>query len=107
MEECEERLADLLDQDDFDLDDAVTLTAGARKRTADFLQSLSPRQTGAFVVAGDDVPEPFERLREALDVAAKTDDADWKEITGVRSSRTSAGRSAASMRNAAGSSKTR
>jgi len=81
IEELEEKLGEVMDQEDCDLDDAVTITPAARKRTGEFLQSLSPRQTAAFIVGIDDLPEPRERLHEALDVVAKANDVDWKEIS--------------------------
>ena len=81
IDRLEEQLDDLLDADETDLDDDVELTAAARRRAAEVLLSLSPRQLGAFITnLTEELPDPLARLLGALDLVGKLKDDQWKEL---------------------------
>lgn len=75
-----EQLDTLLAADETDLDDNIDLTPAARKRAGEFLSTLSPRQVAGFLAAVPDVPDPLERLIEALDAVGTLKDEQWKEL---------------------------
>jgi len=77
----EEQLDELQNADDTDLDDVVELTPMARRRAAVVLQALSPRQVGAFLNSADELPDPLERLLNAIDQARQLDSDSWQELT--------------------------
>ncbi len=82
IEELEEDLADLLEKEDADFDDQVSIVPAARRKAPEVLQSLRPAQLAAFFnAAADDVPDPLETLLAALEVAGDYKDAEWKELT--------------------------
>jgi hypothetical protein len=81
IERLEEQLEGLLDAEDPDLDDEVELTAGARRRASEVLQSLSTRQVASFLGTLSEPPDPLERLLGALDVVGKLKDEQWKTLT--------------------------
>jgi small-conductance mechanosensitive channel len=79
--DLEERLTDLKDAEDTDLDDDVEITDGARKRTPELLRLLSPRQVTAYLnERAEDIPDPLDVLTEAMDQASELNDAEWKEL---------------------------
>jgi hypothetical protein len=76
-----QKLDDLLDADDTDLDDEVVITAGARQRVNEVLSFLKPAQVGAFLNdPGEDLPDPLEKLLTALNGAGKLKDDEWKSL---------------------------
>jgi hypothetical protein len=79
--ELETRLTELKDADDVELDDDVEISDGARRRAPEALRLLTPAQVLAYLNEyADDIPDPMERLTEALEVAGDLNDADWKEF---------------------------
>jgi hypothetical protein len=79
ISELEEKLADLKDVED--LDDDVDITANARRRASDVLRLCTPRQVTNYLSDfADTLPDPLERLLEALDKAAEVSDAEWKRL---------------------------
>jgi hypothetical protein len=63
------------------LDDGVTLTDGARKRTPEFLRLLSARQLRGYLESiGDEVSDPLETLREALDRVRGMSGDEWRDF---------------------------
>jgi hypothetical protein len=78
--ELENQLSDQLDAEEYELDDAITITAAARRRTPELLQILTPKQVNAFLSdSSEDLPDPLALLLEALEVVGKSTDAEWKE----------------------------
>jgi hypothetical protein len=77
----EEKLQELDDKDEADLDDDVDITPVARKSTAEVLSSLTARQVGAFLTAYPyELPSLLERLTDTLDITGKLKDDDWKLV---------------------------
>jgi hypothetical protein len=81
IDSLSEQLETLLADDETDLDDTIDLTTAARRRASEFLLTLSPRQVAGFLAAVPDVPDPLERLLEALDVVGSLKDDQWKDLT--------------------------
>jgi hypothetical protein len=82
INDLEEQLVDLHNAGDTDLDDTIDITEAARRRAPDFLRVLSPRQVTAYLSdLGDALPDPLERLLEALDKAPQLRDPEWKELS--------------------------
>jgi hypothetical protein len=82
IDDLEDALADLLDDEDTDLDDQVNITSAARRRAPEVLQGLRPAQVLAFFNnSGDDLPAPLETLLSALDVVRELKDDEWKDLS--------------------------
>ncbi len=82
VSDLEEKLVDLHNADDTDLDDTVEITEAARRRAPDLLRVMSPRQVTAYLSdLGEALPDPLERLLEAVDKAAQLSDAEWKDLS--------------------------
>jgi hypothetical protein len=81
IEKAQEK-ADALQESELpELDDGIEITDHAKKRVADVLRMLSPRQVAAHIAAyGDEVPEPVERFLEAIDKARSSSDKEWKKL---------------------------
>ncbi len=81
IEELEEQLADLLEDEETDLDDRVALTAAATVRAPELLKSLKIAQVAAFLAkSADDVPEPSDTLIGAINVVTDLKDAEWNSL---------------------------
>jgi hypothetical protein len=79
IDSLEEKLDEVLDADDTDVEDEVEITAGARRRVNEVLSIMSPRQIQAFLNdPGEELPDPLERLLTAMRVAGKLKESDWK-----------------------------
>jgi hypothetical protein len=76
-----EKLTELKDDDDVELEDDFLMTDAARKRTPELLRLLTARQVAAYANdRADEIPEPLERLTEALDEVLDLNDGEWKEL---------------------------
>jgi hypothetical protein len=81
IDELEEKLADMLDEEETDIDDRVRVTAAATKKALEMLKSLRLAQVAAFYSrALDDVPEPLETLLSALEVVGSLKDPEWNDL---------------------------
>jgi hypothetical protein len=69
------------DGDDVDLDDAVALTATARKRAPDVLKLLTASQVAAYISGcADDISGPLEEMLDSLDELRTADSDDFVEL---------------------------
>ena len=81
IEELEEQLADLLEEEETDIDDRVAITASAVRPATELLQSLTIAQVAAFLAkAADDVPEPAAALIGSLDVVVELKEPEWNDL---------------------------
>jgi hypothetical protein len=78
VEQLEDRLAEIDDAEEAELDDEIEITATARRRASEVLLTLSPRQVAAFL---SDPPEPMERMMLAFDAVGRLKDDDWKDFS--------------------------
>ena len=77
----QEQVDDLLEAPQTDLDDEIEITSAARRVTAEVMKTINPRQLAAFLNAlPEELPDPLERLLEALDLAGTAKDAEWKVL---------------------------
>ncbi len=82
IEDLEDDLAELHEKEEANFDDQVNITAAARRKAPEALQSLRPAQIAAFFhVVADDLPDPLGMLLDALEVVGEYKDAEWKELT--------------------------
>lgn len=80
IDNLEEEFEKLIDKDKPDLDDTYEITKGARKRTPEFIKSLTVRQLADFYSASvDDVKEPVALMMEALDKYRGLDKKEWTD----------------------------
>jgi hypothetical protein len=76
-----EKLEDLRDTENPELDDAVEITDAARRRAPEVLAWLSARQIAAYIAAyGDQFPDPLELMVEALGKVRDLKDEAWKQM---------------------------
>ena len=80
INQLKESLDALREAEKASLDDDVDITDAARRRTPEVLRSLSVKQVSAYLNEYD-VPDPLERLLEALDKVSTLKDADWRELS--------------------------
>ena len=78
--QLKESLDALREAEKASLDDDVDLTDAARRRAPEVLRSLSVKQVSAYLNEYE-VPDPLERLLEALDKVTTLKDADWQELS--------------------------
>lgn len=63
------------------IDDAVEPTDEARERAPEALRLLAPGQVAAYLGSmADDIADPFQRIREALDKARGLNAEQWKDL---------------------------
>jgi hypothetical protein len=76
-----ERLEDLRDAENPELDDAVELTDAARRRAPEVLGWLNARQVATHLAGyGDEFPDPLERILAALNKVRGLKDEQWKQL---------------------------
>ena len=80
VEQLEDRLSELTDSESPELDDAVAVTAAARRRAPEVLQILRPRQLGSYLGSiAEEVGDPQERLVAALADVRSDKNTDWEQ----------------------------
>ncbi len=81
ISDLEEKLAELREGKDVDLDDSYTITAEVRSQAADLLRTLSARQVASYLAdLGDTIPDPLDSLLETLDKVNRLTDTEWQEL---------------------------
>ena len=81
IDQLQEELEDLTQKEKPDLDDGIEVTDTARLRAPDLVRSLSPRQVAFYLAShAEEIPEPVERIREALSTVRNLDPAEWKQV---------------------------
>lgn len=79
IDQIEEDLEELREKEKPAVDDGVDITGPARKRAAETFRSLKPAQLGAYLGRiAEDVPDPFDRLKAAIDEVRPLQGAEWK-----------------------------
>jgi hypothetical protein len=77
--DLEQRMDDWKENED--VDDDVEITIAARRRAPEVLCLLTPRQVTNYLNEfADTLPDPLERLLEALDKVTTLNDDEWKEL---------------------------
>jgi hypothetical protein len=81
IDRLQEKLEELTQKEKPELDDSIEVTDAARLRAPELVRFLSGRQV-AFYVANhaEEIPEPLERIREALSTVRKLDPDEWKQV---------------------------
>jgi hypothetical protein len=78
--ELEEKV-DELKAAEADLDADIDITDAARRHAPELLRQLTPRQLVAYLNEhAEDIPDPLERLLEAIDKAPSLNNRDWQEL---------------------------
>jgi hypothetical protein len=80
-EELEDRLSELTESESPELDDAVGVTAAARRRVPEAFRLLRPKQLGNFFGSvAEEVGDPQERLVSALEQVRSEKNDDWEDV---------------------------
>jgi hypothetical protein len=78
----QDKVADLQESEDIELDDKVEITSAARRLAPDLLKLLKPTQVMAFLNANKElISDPTDLLLEAVDKARTLPDDEWKELS--------------------------
>lgn len=80
IDELNERLDELQDKEDPDLDDGVEISADARGRAATVLRWLSPRQLSNYLADREEVHDPVELLVLIFERGKKRSGAVWDAL---------------------------
>jgi hypothetical protein len=81
INDLQERLEDLRDAENPELDDGWEVTEEARSKAPELFRLLSSRQIVAFLSAyGSEFADPFELVSDALDKVRGLDDQQWKDV---------------------------
>jgi hypothetical protein len=81
IDQLQDELDDLRENEKPELDDHIEMTDGARERAPELLRLLSPRQVAAYLGGhADEVPEPVERILEALARVRDLNPKEWKQL---------------------------
>jgi hypothetical protein len=81
VEELEDRLSELTESEEPELDDGVAITPSARKHVAEVLRTLRPRQVAEYVGAiSEDIGDPQERLIAAFEQIRSDKTENWEEV---------------------------
>jgi hypothetical protein len=79
IEKLEDRLTDLTEAEDPQLDDEVRVTAAARRRAPDALRLLRPNQLAVYLgAAAEEIGDPQERLVAGLAEVRSAKSDDWE-----------------------------
>jgi hypothetical protein len=79
IEQLQEQLDDLREKEKPELDDSTEVTEEARRCAPQLLRLLSARQMACYLaVHAEEIPEPQERLLEALEKVRALDPKEWK-----------------------------
>lgn len=80
VNELEDRLVEATETEEPELDDAVRITAAARRKVPQVLRLLRPPQLASyFGSVAEDVGDPQERLVAALEQIRSDEDEDWEQ----------------------------
>jgi hypothetical protein len=75
-----DKVDNLRDADDVDLDDTVETTAAARSKVAAALRLLTPIQVTSYLSAyGDTLPDPVRRIIKTVEDGQKAESKDWQQ----------------------------
>jgi hypothetical protein len=81
IDQLQDKLEDLAEKEKPELDDGIEVTDAARLRAPELIRFLSGRQIASYLASHtEEIPEPPERLREALGSVRKLAPAEWKEV---------------------------
>jgi hypothetical protein len=81
IKELNDKVVDLFNSEEPDLDDDIEITAAGRRLAPEALKLLGYRQVLAFLDANSDVhSDPFEMLVAALDQSRTLADDEWKDL---------------------------
>lgn len=76
-----EQLEEVQDKEKFELDDDIEITEEARTQAPRVLRLLTAKQVAVYLGSlADDIPDPFENIREAIDKVRGLNDEKWKEL---------------------------
>jgi hypothetical protein len=81
IDELTEKLDDVAEDSDPDIDDDVELTPASRKRAPEAFALLNKQQVARFFEHQEEPKDAKEMLRSAIDHAGKASDAEWKELS--------------------------
>jgi len=81
INDLQERLEDLRDAENPELDDGWEVTEEARSKAPELFRLLSARQIVAFLSAyGSEFADPYELVSDALEKVRGLDEQQWKEV---------------------------
>jgi hypothetical protein len=81
IDQVQEELEELTQKENPELDDGVEVTDAARVRAPELVRSLTGRQLARYLAShAEEIPEPLERILEALGTVRKLDPAEWKQV---------------------------
>jgi hypothetical protein len=81
IDQLQEELDELTEKEKPELDDGIEVTDAARLGAPELVRFLSGRQVAFYLAShAEEIPEPAERLREALGMVRKLDPAEWKQV---------------------------
>ena len=81
IDQLQEELDDLREEEKPELADSIEVTDDARRTAAEVLNLLSARQVAAYLANhADEIPEPLERILQALDTVRDLNPKEWKQL---------------------------
>jgi hypothetical protein len=81
IEKLNEDLDKLFEKEQPEFEDSVEITDAARDQAPDLLRRLSARQAALFLAGyADGLPDPRERLAEAIEEVRKRPDKEWQPL---------------------------
>jgi hypothetical protein len=81
VENLEDRLAELTDSENPELDDAVSVTAVARRHVVEVFRLLRPKQLASYFGSiAEEVADPQERLAAAVEQVHVDKNDDWEDV---------------------------
>jgi hypothetical protein len=79
--DLEEKLADLLDEEEPDLDDRIKVAPEAVKQGAAFLRMLRPAQIVSYLgESSEELPDPLQTLLDVFEVVGESKDDEWNGL---------------------------
>ncbi len=81
IDQLQEELDERRETEKPELEDSIELTEAARQRAPELLGLLRPRQIASYLAShADEIPEPVERILEALGKVRDLDPKEWKQL---------------------------
>jgi hypothetical protein len=81
IDQLEEELDELRESEKPELEISIEITETARERAPELLSLLRPRQIASYLAShADEIPEPVERILEALAKVRDLDAKEWKQL---------------------------
>jgi hypothetical protein len=81
VDDLEDQLTELTDSEEPELDDAVHVTAAARRRVPEVLRNLRPQQIASYLGSiAEEVGDPQQRLVTALEQIRSDKNDDWEAM---------------------------